>query len=314
MNAMTADRRRPTPACLPERRTWTPREVKSRQVVGTITVVIEGDLVSLAIDAGTSRTKVLRVEPGDNARVVALDAIIEHANLLLDGRDELVRVVISDLKLRDALHRATHVLPSILVEQGVPVDLRDQFQQAVDRLCTKPMVVATDASRARRSRRAGIAAVTQDARFITRLVDTSDVLHAELEAIELGAGHFRAVRPVVVVSDSQNAVRLVNRYLETGTCPEVRNSRISRTLKRIHLIATERDVEVRWVRGHSGDPLNEAADRLAVLTRRTHDVDPRVSRGVAERIVQDLVSDLSDRDLQAYLGEVAHPQTDLLAA
>lgn len=309
MSATITEHRRPTPACLPERRTWTPREVKSRTVVGTITVVIEGDLVSLVIDTGRdSTTTVLNVDPGSSARVAALDAIIENAERILDGRDELVRVVISDIKLREELHSITHVLPSLLVEKGVPADLRPSFQQAIDRLGTQPMVVATDASRARRSRRAGIAAVTQDARFVTRVADTSDILHAELEAIALGAGHFRAVRPVVVVSDSQNAVRLVNEYMSTGTCPEVRNTRISRVLKRIHLIASERDVEVRWVRGHSGDPLNEAADRLAVLTRRSHGVDQAATQQVAERIVKDLVTDLAHRGRARYPGQATQEQ------
>ncbi|WP_186301174.1 RNase H family protein [Rhodococcus sp. WB9] len=51
-----------------------------------------------------------------------------------------------------------------------------------------------------------------------------------------------------------------------------------------------REVRISWVKGHSGHPLNEIADRLAVSVRRSHeaDVPESTQRAIADNIVESL--------------------------
>ncbi|MDG3014760.1 RNase H family protein [Speluncibacter jeojiensis] len=62
-------------------------------------------------------------------------------------------------------------------------------------------------------------------------------------------------------------------------------------MQRIRHTLLGRKVRFSWVRGHSGHPLNECADRLAVAARRGHEaqIDAAVQRAVAASIVAELI-------------------------
>jgi len=93
---------------------------------------------------------------------------------------------------------------------------------------------------------------------------------------------FEALRsldgPLEVVSDSTYVVRCFNdgwwaRWIERGWRTSQRTEVANRDLWEplIELVNERGDVSFRWVKGHSGNPLNDLADRLAVeaITNRT---------------------------------------------
>jgi ribonuclease HI len=81
---------------------------------------------------------------------------------------------------------------------------------------------------------------------------------AELTAIELALGAVAAPdRPVRIYTDSQYAIGV----LQKGWKAKANQELVARVRK---LIARFTDIELHYVRGHSGIPLNERADALAV--------------------------------------------------
>jgi ribonuclease HI len=151
-----------------------------------------------------------------------------------------------------------------------------------------PLVLGTDASVRRGHRGAGIACVSEDGRHAVRyLPGTSDILVAELKAIELAlATHPH--RDLNVRSDSQNAVAAVHR-VAAGLASNC-NETAARTVTRILAKAAGRQLVLLWTRGHCGDPLNEAADRLARMARRSQ---LRVPMSSLELIASGITSDLA---------------------
>ncbi|OBG56573.1 hypothetical protein A5669_15725 [Mycolicibacterium fortuitum] len=106
-----------------------------------------------------------------------------------------------------------------------------------------------------------------------RRVGTQPVLVAELRAI--GAAVSALSRPrLTVMSDSQLAIAMVNRWKRGEPAMPAdypaeepdRDHCLHAARRRIYV---ERDrIELRWVHGHSGHPLNEGADALARLSSR----------------------------------------------
>lgn len=100
-------------------------------------------------------------------------------------------------------------------------------------------------------------------------------LLAELAAVLYSTQHLlRAGRHVTVRCDSQSVVDLLGRCVagdpgrlpafSTGHDPGARLVAGAAAL----FVRYRRKVGVEWVRGHDGDPLNEAADSLAAIGRR----------------------------------------------
>jgi len=88
---------------------------------------------------------------------------------------------------------------------------------------------------------------------------------AALEALQTIEG------PVVVVSDSTYVVNCFRDkwwegWLRKGWINSQRKPVANRDLWEplIELVRSRDDVEFRWVKGHSGDPMNDLVDRLAV--------------------------------------------------
>lgn len=141
-----------------------------------------------------------------------------------------------------------------------------------------PVTVATDGSV--RQRHAGFGWLASSGDYglagywlSTKRIGTQPVLVAELRAI--GAAVSALPRHhLTVLSDSQLAIAMVNRWKRGEPVmpadypaeePE-REHCLHAARRRIYV---ERDrIELRWVSGHSGDPLNEGADALARLGSR----------------------------------------------
>jgi ribonuclease HI len=100
---------------------------------------------------------------------------------------------------------------------------------------------------------------------------------AELKAVAQACAAVPAGRPLVVLTDSRVAVEMVRR-LAAGVAPELVATLVPRryltiTLKLLAGVQRRLDagpLTVQWVKGHAGHPLQETADRLAVLGRRRY--------------------------------------------
>lgn len=148
------------------------------------------------------------------------------------------------------------------------------------------LVVATDASKSRR-RGVGIAYVTADGVHGRHYVpEVRSVFAGELLAIERALRRFPG-RRLHVLTDSLHAVDL----LSPGGAIQADDSEITTIVQRIRHLLLGRTVRFSWVRGHSGHPLNECADRLAVAARRGHEarIDDSVQRDVAASIIAELI-------------------------
>lgn len=134
--------------------------------------------------------------------------------------------------------------------------------------------VYTDGSVSARRKGCGAAVVGEDGRVHTRVAPTmpNRPVLAELLAVELALIRHDNVR-LTVHTDSRDAIGLLtagpaHRSLPRESAEVGRQAR--RIAARIDALAADRRVRYRWVRGHAGNPFNDAADRAAKAVRRCH--------------------------------------------
>ena len=127
-----------------------------------------------------------------------------------------------------------------------------------------------------------------------KLTGPMPVLVAELRAIGAACQAF-AGRQVKVSSDSRQAVAMATRWMRgewvmpAGYYGDA-DGRCRLAVMAQHICAERDRIDVRWVRGHCGEPLNEGADALARLGSRhergDRDLDAdeyhRRAKGIAE--------------------------------
>lgn len=183
--------------------------------------------------------------------------------------------------------RADHPCRTLLAwVDGVRVVEQTQQDRAVIREFHRGLaahVVYTDASRATRRRETGIAAVTSDLSHRSTTVDAGCILAGEVCAIDLALRSFDAVR--VVRTDSLGAMHAI----QTGRVPSSFSSAMGRRVRLLHEVVATRQVVLEHVAGHSGNPGNDLADRLAVARRRHTQL--RTPTEAFERAVQAIVAD-----------------------
>ncbi len=146
----------------------------------------------------------------------------------------------------------------------------------------EPLVVATDASVGNRAE-AGIACVAEGGAYAQGFAPTRDVTLAELLAIRLALTTFAG--PLIVLTDSRGAISRIQH-------PSAATAKQRAAVTEIHRLRKGRAVTFRWVKGHNGHALNEAADRLAVAARRAHEFNQasHIKRRIAAGIVADLAA------------------------
>jgi ribonuclease HI len=97
-------------------------------------------------------------------------------------------------------------------------------------------------------------------------------------------------RGLKIVTDSLESVTLLT-ALRTGTkCRRpITQAQWDYGQKIVDSLAGIKDVTFEWVRGHAGDPINEATDRLAVAARRNSEMEisKEVASGMLIRIEED---------------------------
>ena len=140
-------------------------------------------------------------------------------------------------------------------------------------LPSRPVTVATDGSFNPATGAVAAGFVTDTGLGRARTWRLKGIVEAEVMAILMALEAF-PVHDLVVLTDSWPACRLVRETVGRRT----RSLRLLRGLERVPsrlhgplrraLTRFGGRVEVKWVRGHSGHRLNEAADRLVRATRR----------------------------------------------
>lgn len=149
---------------------------------------------------------------------------------------------------------------------------------------TSVLQVATDASVRKGRAGAGLSVIAETGQWRTvYCASLRDINVAELAAIECAVKTFQGC-PLEILSDSQVAIALA-----TGSQVPP-SAQVARLVDSVRAASKGRKVTYRWVRGHTGVPLNEIADRLAVARRRNEDA--QVDSATANRIYSNIVADL----------------------
>ncbi len=186
----------------------------------------------------------------------------------------------------------------------VPAMLNGEMSSGVTPTAA-PLFVATDGSVRKRiiagsawlasSGEYGLDAV----RHSTKMHGSAVVLVAEVRAIGAAVQKLRG-RDMTIYSDNAAAVELVERWTDGHDVlpkryPAYRESGKTPGLVRIRqTIYEHRDqITVHWVKGHSGEPLNEGAHRLARLASRFKLSDGTLNRDEYRCRAEDLADTYS---------------------
>lgn len=131
-----------------------------------------------------------------------------------------------------------------------------------------------------------------DGRYGYGTLRTTDILVAELRAIHQLLLTAEPGERLRIRSDSRSALNSLTKAVGTE---RTRHSNAVENLVRSIKQAAARmqSVEFVWVKGHDGDPLNDAADRLARLARQTATGVAEASRNsIARNIMTDALQEL----------------------
>lgn len=158
---------------------------------------------------------------------------------------------------------------------------------SIEKRCIQGLVLACDASARRNSGQMGVGWVLSYLNGANPLlgsgtvdVGSGGILAGELSAIRKGLQRTVSAHPLLregfgnlkVLSDSRNALDVIQRVRKGEPAPRDSKKAIAEA-GRICGLSRGVNISFEWVRGHSGDPRNEMADRLAVMARRNLECD-----------------------------------------
>lgn len=192
----------------------------------------------------------------------------------------------NDKVLISAAEKLGHIVGATPLQAAAVVELVELAEQeallAAAATGPVPIVAATDGSLAGKRGTGGYGWVTTDGRYGFGPLSPGSAVEAELEAIahlldDVAGRHNPDARPISIYIDSDEARKLTRNALRDGKVPDHTAGRAlpRRTSSVLGKIARHsgEDVKLLNVKGHSGHPLNHAADRLAVQARRADEGD-----------------------------------------
>lgn len=252
---------------------------------------------------------VLLTRDGDTETDRALLGLDAFDALYATARTSRARVHISDGTLRRTLKSVAESFPAVqfvdtafgpfgvlLARASDTIGAHvaallaaDEARHEAEVEARPPLVVATDASKAKNRRGTGLGYVSDTGVHHMRMAcDARSILEGELLAIHMAVCRFSTPK-LHILTDSRLALACLEGTYEGR--PEIVD-----VVERIRNRTKGRAVEFSWVRGHSGHPLNEVADRLAVAARRCHEanVSPEVASAIAGNIVASLRNTLPE--------------------
>lgn len=164
------------------------------------------------------------------------------------------------------------------VISGVLHTMREQLVAKVEKIkaasARKTLTIATDGSAGYGQAGAGFIAENGvfEGHGLSKLTTgaSSDVLLAEMYAMYFALSRFSEHRGRLIIrSDSRQAIALAKRALD-GECHHAKPAvqHVQTLLRTLAPKLEAKAIEFQWVKGHSGDLLNEVADTVAVLARR----------------------------------------------
>ena len=241
----------------------------------------EGDaVVAAAVGTEVVFLRRIQAESGFDVRATLIDAFLaarshHPGDLVVYVPDGTVRQLLAEAaypgvevrswvagpRLAEAWAAASAAIAQVQAAESAPAETAPDESRA-------HRVIATDASKQKNVKLTGIAAVTSTGTVKTATLPTSSVLEGEFAAIELGLKqvlYSRTAREVDILTDSLKAATTLGRGARRRGAGDRERSCL-RMLDRVRGRGIE--VRVSWVRGHAGNPLNELADRAAVVARR----------------------------------------------
>lgn len=201
---------------------------------------------------------------------------------------------------------------SIQVPEGTRIrdpyeagDYRHELADFAERSCVGMISaagvrIATDGSVSHFTSHSGYGWITDHGQFgIGVLGEKHDIENAELAAVDDAMFHVVDGAHGTLCIDSQKAISMIERRVAANGRPGLTKSQSSRlnSIDRSPI----RKMRITKVKGHSGDILNEAADRLAVLARRAseHGIDLRATWQTAAHIRDETMAQLHRSGLRA---------------
>lgn len=143
--------------------------------------------------------------------------------------------------------------------------------------------------------------MAEDGSYRAGTVASSTILVAELQAIYEAIRTSAASSRLRILSDSKPALHLIDETLRIGVIRNrsgVRGAKdTALVLHRIAVQTARRQVRFEWVKGHSSNTLNDAADRLAFQARRCAQLggDPARLGVIYDRIVSESLAHLAKK-------------------
>ena len=151
------------------------------------------------------------------------------------------------------------------------------------------ITVACDGSHSWSQNTGGWGFVSEEGQYGQGSGKSTSSAYAELKAVELALKSLDGNgREFLFRVDSKEAISLLQLGPKETTPVQIR-----RLVAKISIMPNFHRTQFEWVRGHGGDPLNEAANRLAIAARRNTDsgTSSSVASMVAKSILRDHLSE-----------------------
>lgn len=181
-----------------------------------------------------------------------------------DAGGEAYLDVASNIRIDDAAYlHALDIASELAGERAAAREDSEHGSAAVK----GPLTIAVDGSRARNGQ-GGWAWICEDGLWGAGDGEFTSPLHAEVTAISAALHSNPTDRAVHLLCDSRDAIAQVTRALAGERPADTVANSVARVLGIIARNHGGRAITLEWVKGHNGHPLNDRADRLAVLVRR----------------------------------------------